>query len=155
MERYGDRMELRLLDEILFWSVQGREHATVLKELLDTEKSFKEMLSRFEERMGKVEGKAIKQIESLARSNYCSPYLKPQTIRLAQKAYEVNKKFILFLRVFLQESKAAKSPVARTLVNHIKNETEYFLGILKGLGIHKPKKLKKPKIMESPQNPDF
>ena len=145
MHRYGDRMELRLLDEILFWSVQGREHAGVLKELLDTEKPFKEELSRFEEKFGKVEGKAIQYTESLARSDYRSPHLQPHTLRLAQKAYKVNHGFIRFLQHFLKESKAAKSPVARTLINHIKNETEYFLGIIRGLGILPSKKQPKPK----------
>lgn len=135
MYHYGDRMELRLLEEIWFWSVQGREHAGVLKELLDAEEPFRHELSRFEERFGKLEGKAIQYVEGLSRYGYRSYRLQPNTIRLARRAYEVNNAFVTFLGRFLNESKAAKSPVARTLVNHIKNETEYFMGILSGLGI--------------------
>lgn len=134
MYHYGDRMELRLLEEIWFWSVQGREHAGVLKELLDVEERFKNELSRFEERFGKLEGKAIQYIEALSRYGYRSYWLQPHTIRLACKAYALNDEFVRFLGRFLQESRAAQSPVARTLVNHIKNETEYFMGILSGLG---------------------
>lgn len=135
MYHYGDRMELRLLDEIWFWAMQGREHSVVLKELLDTEEPFIDELSRFEERFGKLEGKAIQYVEGLSRYGYRSHQIQAKTVRLAQKAYDVHQAYILFLDHFLKESKAAKGPVARTLVNHIKNETEYFMGIVSGLGI--------------------
>lgn len=135
MYHYGDRMELRLLEEIWFWSMQGREHATVLKELLKVEEEFRNKLSRFEERFGKLEGKAIRFVEGLARYGYRSYRLQPHTVRLAYKAYTVNHEYITFLDRFLKESRAAENPVARTLVNHIKNETDYFMGIVSGLGI--------------------
>lgn len=139
MYHYGERMELRLLEETWFWSVQGREHAGVLKELLDVEEEFRHALSRFEERFGKLEGRAIQYVEGLARYGYKSYHLSAHTVRLVQKAYRVNQQFIEFLEYFLKKSQAAKSATARTLVNHIKNETEYFLGIISGLGLQRHK----------------
>lgn len=135
MYHYGDKMELRLLEEIWFWSMQGREHATVLKELIDIEDRFKKELSNFEIQFGKLEGKAIRYVEALSRNGYRSVWLHPRTVRLAVKAYHLNRHYIKFLRHLLKTSQAAKNAVVRTLINHIKNETEYFIGIIASLNI--------------------
>ncbi len=131
---YGDKNIHRALDEMEFWKRQEAEHTVVIQEIVgNLEERFVKQLDSFQKEFAKVEGKTVQYIEAIIRSKgNISPMFYQQTMQLINLGLEQSQKFVLLLNEMLEDSKAVSdNPVAVTVINHIRRESEYFIGIAK------------------------
>lgn len=129
---YGSQWPLRVLDEAEFWKEQEAEHTVVIRELLpNLETEFVDGLKRWEEVLETTKQHVTRFIESVIRSkNQISPQLAQQVLELSSFCLQESVAFIQFCRNIKSESKAAvNNPMAKTVINHIIDESEYFVGI--------------------------
>lgn len=130
---YGDRNLLRVLDEIAFWKRQEAEHTVVIRQIVpNLEPRYVTMLQEWELAFNQTEGVAIEYIQAVKRSNFnVNPELEQQIIQFVQFALGQSRNFILFLDELLTQSAAVRSnPVAPVVINHIRRESEYFIGVV-------------------------
>ena len=128
---YGDKNALRLLDEMEFWKRQEAEHTVVLRTIMpDLENDFVRHLEIFEEKFTKTEGEAIRYIETVIRyGGQISPKLEESILSLIDYAMKESECFLRLVDDMLMNSQSAKDPIARTVIKHIRRESEYFIGI--------------------------
>lgn len=130
---YGEKNLLRILDETEFWKRQEAEHTVVIRQMVtNLEVGFVRILQEWEQAFAQTEGVAVKYIETIIRSNYnISPALEQQIIQFIDFALTQSQKFILLLNQIVSESQAVRNnPVALVVINHIRRESEYFIGIV-------------------------
>lgn len=128
---YGDKNIYRVLDEMEFWKRQEAEHTVVIRQIVkDLEEEFVKELESFEKKFSETEGMAVRYIETFIRSK-CSldPMFTQQTLELIYFGLQQSQQFIDLLDRILAESAASNDPVAATVINHIRRESEYFIGI--------------------------
>lgn len=129
---YQDQMPLRILDEGEFWKHQEAEHTQVIRALTpNLEPQYVEALASWEQAFSRTQAMFVKYIEMLVRSgNQVSPEMNKQITQLVWFALEQSQKFVELLNQLGTESAALKSnPTAITVLNHIRRESEYFMGI--------------------------
>ncbi|ASN04106.1 DUF2935 domain-containing protein [Virgibacillus necropolis] len=129
---YGNQWPLRVLDESEFWKEQEAEHTVVIRELLpNLEQDFVESLKRWEDVLTTTKQHVTRFIESVVRSkNQISPQLSQQVLELASFCLQESVAFIEFCRKIKSESKVVvDNQMAKTVINHIIDESEYFIGI--------------------------
>lgn len=129
---YQDHMPLRILDEGEFWKHQEAEHTQVIRALTSNlEPQYVEALASWEQAFSRTQAMFVKYIEMLVRSgNQASPEMNKQIMQLVWFALEQSQKFVELLNQLGTESAALKSnPTAITVLNHIRRESEYFMGI--------------------------
>jgi len=128
---YGHQMPLRVLDEAEFWKKQEAEHTVVIREAFDgLEPGFVDALKQWEQVLAATHQKVAGYIESVIRSPYLYGHLYHQVMQLVHYCLEESTAFIDFIRRIKTESRAAKdNPVAQTILDHIIQESEYFIGI--------------------------
>ncbi|WP_430790290.1 DUF2935 domain-containing protein [Virgibacillus flavescens] len=129
---YGSQWPLRVLDEAEFWKEQESEHTVVIRELLpDLEEEFVTGLARWEDVLITTKQHVKRFIESVIRSkDQISPQLSQQVLDLASFCLQESVAFIQFCRKIKSESKAVvDNPMAKTVMDHIIDESEYFIGI--------------------------
>ncbi|HHU63639.1 MAG TPA: DUF2935 domain-containing protein [Clostridiales bacterium] len=130
---YGDKTVYRILDEAEFWKVQEAEHTVVIREIADNlEPQFVKELEEFELAFQQIKVRVVRYIETVVRSKGCiCPELKQGIFRLIGCALQQSKQFIMLLDRMLAESRAVGSSVtAQVVINHIRRESEYFIGIV-------------------------
>lgn len=129
---YGEQWPLRVLDEAEFWKEQEAEHTLVIRELLpDLEQDFVEGLRRWEDVLTTTRQHVKRFIESVIRSkNQPSPQLSQQVLELSSFCLQESVAFTQFCRNIKAESKVVvDNAMAKTVINHIIDESEYFIGI--------------------------
>lgn len=130
---YGNQMPLRILDEIDFWKHQEAEHTVVIRELTpNLEKQYVDLLMQWEQVFSQTQAAAVRYIESVQRSGGYAlpPQFYAQVMQLTQRSLQESTAFVEFLNEMAQGSHALKSnPTAITVLNHIRRESEYFIGI--------------------------
>lgn len=129
---YGNQWPLRVLDEAEFWKEQEAEHTVVIRELLpDLEKGFVDGLKRWEDVLATTKQHVKRLIESVIRSkNQISPQLIQQVLEMSSFCLQESVAFIEFCRKIKSESKeVVDNPMAKTVMDHIIDESEYFIGI--------------------------
>ena len=130
---YGDKMVLRVLDEIEFWKQQESEHTVVIRQIVNNlEKDFVEQLKDWELALAKTEGIAVRYIEALIRSNgEVSRELLEGIKRLTMFALNQSMNFVAFLNWLVKESAAVRNnEIAVVVINHIRRESEYLIGVI-------------------------
>jgi len=130
---YGDKMVLRVLDEIEFWKQQESEHTVVIRQIVNNlEKDFVEQLKDWELALAKTEGIAVRYIEALIRSNgEVSRELLEGIKRLTMFALNQSMNFVAFLNRLVEESAAVRNnEIAVVVINHIRRESEYLIGVI-------------------------
>ena len=133
---YGEKMPLRILDEGDFWKQQEAEHTVVIRELVpDLEPEFVKALEAWEQALSRTQGLFVRYIETAIRGGqYLQPQFYEQVLKLVQYALQESQQFIMLLNQLGTESKPLKSnPTAITVLNHIRRESEYFIGIAQAL----------------------
>ena len=133
---YGDKMPLRILDEGEFWKMQEAEHTQVIRALApNLEPSFVEALKAWEQELSRTQATFVQYIETLVRmGHYANPQFCGQVLQLVQFAMRQSQQFIGLLNRLGTESSAIKNnPTAVTVLNHIRRESEYFIGIAQAL----------------------
>jgi hypothetical protein len=129
---YGERMPLRILDEIEFWKQQEAEHTIVIRQLAgNLEPPFVESLQEWEQAFSQTNAAARRYIETVVRSKgrlQREMYL--DIMQLADCSLSQSHQFVQFLNVLAAESTVIQNnPTAIVVLNHIRRESEYFIGI--------------------------
>jgi hypothetical protein len=129
---YGDKMPLRVLDEIEFWKLQEAEHTVVIRELVDNlEEEFRILLKQWEISLSQTQARAIRYIETLNRSRrLSSPQFSHKIMRLIKYSLHQSREFITLVDQISAQSKAvSNNQTAVVVLNHIRRESEYFIGV--------------------------
>jgi len=129
---YDEKMPLRVLDEGEFWKLQESEHTVVIRELVpNLEAPFVDALQQWEQAFSQTQGLFVRYIETVVRSGlHVSEQILQQILELVQYALNQSEQFIQFLNQLAAESQPIKTnPTAITVLNHIRRESEYFIGI--------------------------
>jgi len=131
---YGDKTPLRVLDEIEFWKRQETEHTIVIRQVAkDLERDFVEKLKNWELAFSKTEGVAVRNIEEVIRcKGVITPILCENIRSFTIFAFNQSLSFVVFLNQLVAESEAvSNNEIAVAVINHIRRESEYFIGIVK------------------------
>ncbi len=129
---YGEKNLSRVLDEMEFWKRQEAEHTIVIRQIANNlESDFVGQIQQFENVFQQAEGTAVKYIETIIRSKgNVSFTMQQQIMQLISFALCQSQQFIMLLDQILSESQAVRNnTVARVVINHIRRESEYFIGI--------------------------
>jgi len=133
---YGDKMPLRILDEGEFWKLQETEHTDVIRALVpNLEQPFVDALKAWEQALARTQATFVRYIELVGRMGYSvTPEVYKQIMDLVLFAMRQSEQFIRLLNQLGTESAAMKNnPTAITVLNHIRRESEYFIGIAQAL----------------------
>ncbi len=129
---YGDKTFLRVLDEAEFWKHQESEHTVVIRKIASgLEDKYVKQLQDWKLALSQAQATAVKYIEAVIRSgSYISPQLEQQIVQFINFCIRQSQDFIIFLNLISSKSTAIRdNPVATTVVDHIRRESEYFIGI--------------------------
>jgi hypothetical protein len=129
---YGDRMPLRILDEGEFWKLQETEHTDVIRALVpNLEQPFVNALKEWEQAFAQTQALFVHYIELIVRSgNNVSQEVYRQIMELVRFSKVQSEQFIQLLNNLGANSTSLKNnPTAITVLNHIRRESEYFIGI--------------------------
>ena len=130
---YGDKTPLRVLDEIDFWKHQESEHTSVIRQVVpNLENTWVEQLKNWELAFAEAQGIAVRYIEAVNRANGAvSPAILESIKQLTVFSMNQSISWIAFLHQMNSESKAVRgNDAAVAVINHIRRESEYFIGIL-------------------------
>ena len=133
---YGDKMPLRILDEGEFWKLQEAEHTQVIRALVpDLEPRFVRELEEWEQALSRTQATFVQYIETWIRmGQVTTPQFYGQVLQLVQFALQQSLDFIGLVNRLAAESEPIRSnPTAVTVLNHIRRESEYFIGIANAL----------------------
>jgi hypothetical protein len=136
---YGDKMSLRILDEGEFWKLQEAEHTDVIQALVpNLEPQFVQALKSWEQAFSRTQATFVQYIETVVRSGqHLNPQFYTQVLQLVQFAMQQSQQFISLLNQLGTESHALKqNQTAIVVLNHIRRESEYFIGISQALLYH-------------------
>lgn len=129
---YGDKMFLRVLDEAEFWKLQESEHTVVIRNIvLGLEDEYVRQLQTWEQVLSQTQATAERYMEAVIRSGSCiSPQLHQQIMEFINFCICQSQEFVRFLNLISSTSNAIRdNPVALTVIDHIRRESEYFIGI--------------------------
>jgi hypothetical protein len=129
---YGDKTFLRVLDEAEFWKHQETEHTVVIRTIApNLEDEYVEQLQNWEQVFSQTQATAVRYVEAVIRSgSHISPQLQRQIMQFINFCIRQSQDFVMFLNLISSESTAIRdNPIATTVVNHIRRESEYFIGI--------------------------
>jgi hypothetical protein len=129
---YGDKTFFRVLDEAEFWKLQETEHTVVIRTIApDLEDEYVEQLQNWEKVLSQTQATAVRYVEAVIRSgSHISPQLERQIMQFINFCIRQSQDFVMFLNLISLESTAIRNnPIATTVVNHIRRESEYFIGI--------------------------
>lgn len=133
---YGEQMPLRILDEGEFWKLQELEHTQVIPAAVpNLEPKYVQVLQSWGQKLARTHALFVQQIETVVRGGqYLHPAFYQEVLKLVQHALQESQQFIAFLNQLATESNAIKNnPTAVTILNHIRRESEYFIGIAQAL----------------------
>jgi hypothetical protein len=133
---YGQQMPLRILDEAEFWKHQEEEHTVVIRELVpNLEEEYVTALKEWEKALGDTHKRVIRFIESVVRSGYqITSALHQQVLQLVSFCLNQSLQFIkLCQQIKTQSAVVSANPTAKTVIDHIIRESEYFVGIAQAL----------------------
>lgn len=131
---YGDKNTLRVLEEAEFWKRQEGEHTQVILEVATgLEENYVNQLKEFQEIFNSTEAIALQYIEMLINSkNVITPIMHHEIMQLINLTIQQSKSFVDFLGNMIRDSTAVKNnPIAIVVINHIRRESEYYIGIAK------------------------
>jgi hypothetical protein len=129
---YGEKMPLRVLDEVEFWKQQEAEHTVVIRELAPSlEPQFVTALQQWEQAFSQTNAAARRYIETEVRSRgNIRPEVYRDIMQLVDCSLSQSHQFVQFLNFLAAESAVIKSNLTViTVLNHIRRESEYFIGI--------------------------
>jgi Fe-Mn family superoxide dismutase len=130
---YGPLLPVRILEEIIFWKTQEKEHTEVIKGIVpDLEEPYVKLLDEWAVVFEATEQTARRLLEaSLGPFAAGHEWLAAETEQLVQTSCAQSREFIRQLYALRESSKAVKDqPLAGTVLLHIIRESEYFLAVL-------------------------
>ncbi|HHV29491.1 MAG TPA: DUF2935 domain-containing protein [Clostridium sp.] len=136
---YGDKNNIRILEEAEFWKRQESEHTVVIRKIIqDLEDEFVEKLDEYQKILSATEATILQYIERLNRSCYAmTPELVQKIANIIEITLRQSEIFVNFLNTMAKESEAVKNNLtASVVINHIIRESEYYIGIAKAYLSH-------------------
>ncbi|AMA72883.1 DUF2935 domain-containing protein [Aneurinibacillus thermoaerophilus] len=133
---YGEKMPLRILDEGEFWKLQEAEHTQVIRALVpNLEPVFVQALQGWEQAFSQTQAAFVRYIERVVRLGHrVDSMVYNEIMQLVCCALGQSHQFVQLLNQLGTESSALKNnPTAITVLNHIRRESEYFIGIAEAL----------------------
>jgi Domain of unknown function (DUF2935) len=133
---YEDKMPLRVLDEIEFWKQQEAEHTIVIQELVpNLEEEFRTSLQEWEQVLSRTHARSKRYIETLNRIGNCvDDEIRQKIMKLVGYSLDESRKFIFLVNnIATQSSVVRQNRTAIVVLNHIRRESEYFIGIAQTL----------------------
>ena len=130
---YGEKNILRALEEAQFWKHQESEHTDVILEIVpDLEDEYVTRLEEYKEIFNSTEARIVQYMESAVNChNALSPEMTQDIVNIINLAIRQSQVFVDFLGILLRDSEAVKNnPAAVVVINHIRRESEYFIGIV-------------------------
>ena len=130
---YGEKNILRALEEAQFWKHQESEHTDVILEIVpDLEDEYVTRLEEYKEIFNSTEARIVQYMESAVNChNALSPEMTQDIVNIINLAIRQSQVFVDFLGILLRDSEAVKNnPAAIVVINHIRRESEYFIGIV-------------------------
>ena len=131
---YGNKNPLRVLDEIELWKQQESEHTVVIRKIVkDLEEDFVENLKTWELALAETQAIAVRYVEAVIRSmGQISPELLEEIKEFVDFSINQSLSFVECLNIITAESKAVRNnEIAIVVINHIRRESEYLIGIIK------------------------
>jgi hypothetical protein len=129
---YGHKMFYRVLEEAVFWKLQEAEHTVVIRNIVpDLDEEYIDELVNWEQTFSQTQATAVRYMEAVARAgSYLSPRLQQQIMQFINLCIRQSEDFVAFLNLISSRSTAIQgNPVAPTVIDHIRRESEYFIGI--------------------------
>ncbi|MFF2909559.1 Fe-Mn family superoxide dismutase [Paenibacillus sp. NPDC057934] len=134
---YGPMLPVRILEEIVFWKTQEKEHTEVIKAIVpNLEQHYVKLLDEWAVVFGATEEAARHLLESAlsAPAHGDQWALINETEQLLRVASAQSSEFIRQLYAIMEGSAAVKAvPLATVVLLHIIRESEYFLAVLQTL----------------------
>ncbi|MFE4713693.1 Fe-Mn family superoxide dismutase [Paenibacillus sp. NPDC056722] len=134
---YGPMLPVRILEEIVFWKTQEKEHTEVIKAIVPKlEQPYVKLLDEWAVVFGATEEAARHLLESAlsAPAHGDQWALINETEQLLRVASAQSTEFIRQLYAIMEGSAAIKAvPLATIVLLHIIRESEYFLAVLQTL----------------------
>lgn len=131
---YGPLLPVRILEEIVFWKTQEKEHTEVIKAIVpNLEPPYVKLLDEWAVVFGATEEAARHLLEAtLSASGPTDQWaLATETEQLLRVSCAQSTEFIRQLYAIMEGSAAVKAvPLAKTVLLHIIRESEYFLAVL-------------------------
>ena len=130
---YGDKNILRALEEAEFWKQQESEHTDVIMEVVpDLEDEYVDKLEEYKEIFNSTRARIVQYMEAAVNCQYnLSPEVYQNIDNIINLSIRQSQVFADFLGMLLRDSEAVKNnPSAVTVINHIRREAEYFIGIV-------------------------
>lgn len=130
---YGDKNILRALEEAQFWKHQESEHTDVIMEVVpDLEDEYVTKLEEYKEIFNATHARIVQYMEAAVNChNTMSPEMTQDIVNIINLAIRQSQVFVDFLGMLLRDSEAVKNnPTAVVVINHIRRESEYFIGIV-------------------------
>lgn len=130
---YGEKNILRALEEAEFWKHQESEHTVVIQEVVpDLEEEYVNRLDEYKRIFDSTQGRIVRLMETAVNcQNVLSPEIYQEIVSVINLAIRQSQVFIDFLGMLLAESDAVNNnPAAPVVINHIRRESEYFIGIV-------------------------
>lgn len=128
---YGDKNILRALEETEFWKHQESEHTDVIMEVApDLENEYVEKLEQYKQIFDSTHDRAVQYSQAAINcNNIVSGEMYENIVNIVDLSIRQSKVFVDFLGMLLRDSEAVKeNPAAVTVVNHIRRESEYYIG---------------------------
>ena len=128
----GDKMHFRVLEEANFWKNQESEHTVVIRQVaLGLEEAYVRQLQNWQQAFAQTQAVAVRYMEAIIRSGgQISPELQQEIMQFINFCVCQSQEFVQFLNLMSAQSPAIRdNPVATTVVDHIRRESEYFIGI--------------------------
>ncbi|MDU5141030.1 MAG: Fe-Mn family superoxide dismutase [Paenibacillus dendritiformis] len=133
---YGSLMPVRVLEEIVFWKKQEREHIEVILAIVpQLEPEYVQVLREWQPVFTKTEEAASAWLQFILSQGGSTPADTMHKIELLLKAsvYQ-SEQFVKHLETMKQYSRAVKSvPLAPIVFDHIADESVYFLNVVHAL----------------------
>ena len=130
---YGEKNILRALEEAEFWKHQESEHTDVIMEVVpDLEDEYVQRLEEYKEIFNSTRARIVQYMEGAVNChNTLSPEMQQNIINIINLSIRQSQVFIDFLSMLLRDSQAVlNNPAAVAVLNHIRRESEYFIGIV-------------------------
>ncbi|MDF9844697.1 MULTISPECIES: Fe-Mn family superoxide dismutase [unclassified Paenibacillus] len=130
---YGPLLPVRILEEIIFWKTQEKEHTEVIKGIVPRlEQPYVKLLDEWAVVFGAAEQAARRLLEvSLESGPAGHTGLAADTEQLVHTACGQSREFIRQLYALREASAAVNAqPLAGIVIVHIIRESEYFLAVL-------------------------
>ncbi len=130
---YGDKNILRALEEAQFWKHQESEHTDVIMEVVpDLEDEYVTKLEEYKEIFNATHAQIVQYMEAAVNCHdTMSPEMTQDIFNIINLSIRQSQVFVDFLGMLLRDSDAVKNnPTAVVVINHIRRESEYFIGIV-------------------------